>query len=97
MDNRPRNDPRPQRDNRPRTPEVPPPIEEVADRERPMDAHELADQEEMIRKNSEVATQLGIQSEPVVYKRGAALKKLLKKHLTIETETEAEEGEVGEA
>jgi hypothetical protein len=64
-----------------------------------MDAHELADQEEIIRKNAEVAAQFGIQSEPAPNKRGAALKKLLKKHLTIETETEAAEqgGEVNEA
>jgi hypothetical protein len=81
---------RPQRpENRARTPETPPPREE--NDERQMDAHELAQHEEIIRKNSAVAAaQLGIQSEPAVHKRGAALKNLLnrvsKKALTIETE-----------
>jgi len=55
---------RPDRDNRPRTPDVAPPRGKDTD-ERPLDPHELAERNEIIRKNAAVASQFSaITSKP---------------------------------
>jgi len=83
-----RSPPRPVKSHyeRPRTPDGPPPREEYDEDERVIDPEELARDEAILKKHAEVAAQLSIPSEPAVNKSSAALKKLLKKPLTIETD-----------
>ena len=86
----PKNDQRrPVDHRRPRNDQRNPEVQEDPDCERPLDPQELAQHEDIIQKSAAVAAELGIQSEPAVSKQGAALKNLLKKSLTIETDNDA--------
>jgi hypothetical protein len=86
----PQRDDRQRPDNRSRTPDTSPPREENDIYDRPMDQHELAEHEEINRKNAEVAQQLGIETQPAIHKRAIALKNM-RKSLSIKMETEAVE------